>query len=58
MVFGQCILRIRLRQELINVWIFFMVLTLVLQVSGFTMELKILILVFMGRSDDPQTFFS
>lgn len=59
MVFGQRTLRIRLRQVLLKDWIFFMVVTVVLQVSapyirtGFIIELKILILVFLGSSEDP-----
>ncbi|XP_039517805.1 uncharacterized protein LOC120471939 [Pimephales promelas] len=64
MVFGQRTLRIRLRQVLIKDCIFFVVATVVLQVSapysrtGFIIALKILILVFLGSSEDPQTFFS
>jgi hypothetical protein len=40
-------------------WIFFMVVTVVLQVSApYTMVLKSLILVMMLISLDPQVFFS
>lgn len=63
-LFGQWIQRIHLRQVLLNVWILFIVSTVSQQVSapssrtGFTIELKILILVVDGRSRDPQTFLS
>ncbi|KAH3716874.1 hypothetical protein DPMN_059645 [Dreissena polymorpha] len=61
---GQRILRIFLRQVLMKTCIFFMVVTVVLQVSaplrrsGFTMVLKSLILVVMLITLDPQMFFS
>jgi hypothetical protein len=61
---GQRIFRIFLRQVLMKTWIFFMVVTVVLQVSaaysniGFTMVLKSLILVVMLISLDPRVFFS
>jgi hypothetical protein len=61
---GQRIFRIFLRQVLMKIWIFFMVVMVVLQVSspysniGFTMVLKSLILAVMLISLDPQMFFS
>ena len=64
MVFGQRTLRILLRQVFTKVWIFFVVVTVVLQVSapyrriGFTMELNILILVLSVRFVELQTVFS
>ena len=63
MVSGHGIRRFLLRQVLMNVWIFFSVASVVLHVSAlyswtdFTMELKILILMFMVRSGEAQLFF-
>ena len=57
-VSGHQIPRIHLRQVLMNLWVFFSVAAVVLSVSapysrtGFTVVLKILILMFMFRFGD------